>query len=259
MSFAPFVITKLSEEDRANIYPYEAPQTGYVIENGHCRPLRDEDKAQLEGRVAVLSVGSNRAPQQLVRKFGQEAHCFVTSVTLHNCDIIHSACFSYYGAVPCTAYPSLGTSIHLNAVWLNQDELQIMHDTEAVGTAYDFCKWDKGAVAFHDYAAPEAVYGYSSRLGALCDENAQPLALSKLPAKERRFTSASQLDARLKLYHSLPDEWQKEGQADFMRQLVSDKGFRLAVNDYLLGQAQPMKQGPWQVISARTDRAEAFL
>ena len=134
-----------------------------------------------------------------------------------------------------------------------------MHDTEAVGTAYDFCRWDKGAVAFHDFATPEAVYGYSSRLGALCDDEAQPLALLKLPAKERRFTSASQIDARLKLYNSLPDELRKGPQSDFMKQLVSDKGFRLAVNDYLLAQAQPMKQGPWQVIAARTDRAEAFL
>ena len=259
MSFAPFVITKLSEEDRANIYPYEAPPHGYVIEKGHCRPLTDKDKAQLEGRVAVLSVGSNRAPQQLLRKFGHNAHCFVTSVTLHDCDIIHSACFSYYGAVPCTAHPSQGTSIHLNAVWLTQDELQIMHDTEAVGIAYDFCKWNKGAVEFHNFETPEAVYGYSSRLGALCDDLEQPLALLKLPAKERRFRSASQIDARLKLYNSLPDELRKGAQAAFMKQLVNDKGFRLEVNNYLLSKAQPMKQGPWRVISATTDRADVFL
>lgn len=259
MSFAPFVITQLSEEDRATIYPYEAPQTDYVIEQGHCRPFTPADEKELTDRVAVLSVGSNRAPQQLIRKFGQNARCFVSAVTLHDCDIIHSACFSYYGAVPCTAHPSIGTSIQLNAIWLTSDELQIMHDTEAVGTAYDFCIWDEGVVEFHNLDRPKAVYGYSSRLGALCDEAGAPFALSKLPASARRFSAASQIEARQKLYHKLPAGLQLADEAQFMQRLVSDKGFRSQVNDTLLRQAQPMEQGRWRVISATTDNADAYL
>ena len=259
MSFAPFAITQLSEHDRANIYPCEAPATDYVIEQGQCRPFAEDDKKELAGRVAVLSVGSNRAPQQLIRKFGQEARCFVSAVTLHDCDIIHSACFSYYGAVPCTAHPSLGTSIQLNAIWLTSDELQIMHDTEAVGTAYDFCVWDKGAVEFHNVDSPDAIYGYSSRLGALCDEAGLPFALAKLPASARRFSAASQIEARQKLYHKLPVGLRASDEAQFMQKLVSDRGFRKQVNDTLLRQAQPMKQGRWQIISATTDKADAYL
>ena len=259
MSFAPFAITQLSEEDRAAIYPYEAPLTDYVIEQGQCRPFAEADKKELAGRVAVLSVGSNRAPQQLMRKFGQDARCFVSAVTLHDCDIIHSACFSYYGAVPCTAHPSLGTSIQLNAIWLTQDELQIMHDTEAVGTAYDFCVWDEGAVEFHNIEAPEIVYGYSSRLGALCDEEGAPLALSKLPASARRFSPTSQIEARQKLYAKLPDALRLADEAGFMKKLVSDKAFRKQVNDTLLQKAQPMKQGRWRIITATTQKADAYL
>ena len=259
MSFAPFVITALSEDDRATIYPYEAPATDYVIEQGQCRPFDAEDKKQLEDRVAVLSVGSNRAPQQLIRKFGQQAHCFVSAVTLHDCDIIHSACFSYYGAVPCTAYPSIGTSIQLNAIWLTHEELQIMHDTEAVGTAYDFCIWDEGAITFHNGETPKAVYGYSSRLGALCDEAGLPFALSKLPAAQRRFSPASQIEARQKLYQSLPADLRICDEAQFMQKLVCDKGFRRQVNDTLLRQAQPMKQGRWRLMPATTEKADAYL
>ena len=259
MSFKPFEITPLSEGERARLYPYEAPSTNYVIEKGMCRPFDEADKAKLKDRVAVLSVGSNRAPQQLIRKFGQSARCFVTAVTLHDCDIIHSACFSYYGAVPCTAYPCAGTSIQLNVIWLSADELQLMHDTEAVGTAYDFCQWDRDAITFHDVEAPDLVYGYSSRLGALCDETGQPLALSKLPATARQFSAASQIDARHILYRTLPEALRASTEAEFMKLLVRDKLFRTQVNDILLSQARPMKQGRWQVIPAKTDKAEIYL
>ena len=63
--------------------------------------------------------------------------------TALGCDVVHSACFSYYGAVPCTAYPCQGTDITLNAVWLTDAQLQIMHDTEAV-ECYDYCQWNDG-------------------------------------------------------------------------------------------------------------------
>ena len=259
MSFVPFAIRQLSEEERATNYPYEAPSFSYVIENGHCRPFLEADETELTDRIAVLSVGSNRAPQQLLRKFGPEARCFVTNVTLHDCDIIHSACFSYYGAVPCTAHPSKGTSINLNAVWLTANELQIMHDTEAVGTAYDFCEWDKGAITFNDVQVPHSVFGYSSRLGALCDEANTPLALSKLSATKRQFTAISQIEARHHLYDSLPFALRSSGADEFMHKLVRDKGFRKEVNDTLLSQAQPMKDGRWRVIPATTDDAESYL
>ena len=94
----------------------------------------------------MLSVGSNRAPVQLLRKFGNAALVPVTPAILHDCDIVHAATVSYYGAVSCTAFPSSGTDVMLNVAWLDEAQLQVMHRTEAVGVAYDYVRLFTGTV-----------------------------------------------------------------------------------------------------------------
>ena len=120
-----------SEDQRASDYPYAAPEGAYVLDHG--RLLQLSDASVLEGRAAVLSVGSNRAPVQLRRKFGNKAVVPVTPLILHDCDVVHAAAISYYGAVSCTAFPSRGTDVMLNAAWLDPEQLQVMHRTEALG------------------------------------------------------------------------------------------------------------------------------
>ena len=44
----------------------------------------------------------------------------------------------YYAAVPCTAFPSPGTIVDLNVVWLDDYQLAQMHRTEGINVAYDF-------------------------------------------------------------------------------------------------------------------------
>ncbi|MGC6537585.1 MAG: hypothetical protein ACON44_09530 [Candidatus Puniceispirillaceae bacterium] len=258
-SFQPFAIEPLSDAERASHYPYQAPETAFVIDAGQCRPLGEADYEALSDRTALLSVGSNRAPAQLLRKFGNEAVLYVTPARLHDCDIIHSACFSYYGAVPCSAYPVKGTSIMLNAVWLTPAQLAIMHDTEAVGTAYDFCGWHKDVVKLDAPIQPQRIYGYATRLGTFCDEAHHPFALSALSAKGRRLTALSQLQARQLLYQRLPAELQRANLDAFMSQLLADKIFRREVNQHLAMSAMPIPDGPWDILPATTDKADQFL
>lgn len=252
-------ITHLSQTERAEEYPYQAPSSSYLILDGKWRAITADEMPDLSHRTALLSVGSNRSPQQLLRKFGAKATLPVTRAIAHDIDIIHSACFSYYGAVPCTAYPSKGTHIALNAVWLTDEQLQIMHDTEAVGIAYDYCKWDAGSVALGDAPQPKAVYGYATRLGYLADDNGAPISLSYLPAQNRRYTALSQQQARRRLIASLPSQLASQDEAHFMKQLISDKAYRMAVNEALGASAKPITQGPWQVIAATPQDADSFL
>ena len=56
----------------------DAPQGAYLLQNGYQLDL--SEKYDFSDRVAVLSVGSNRAPAQLYRKFGGEAEVPVTPV-----------------------------------------------------------------------------------------------------------------------------------------------------------------------------------
>lgn len=255
----PQPILPLSQTQRANAYPYEAPAQSYLIKEGHTHLVEAFSAADLAGRVAVLSVGSNRAPQQLLRKFGQSAYLPVTRAVLHDCDIIHSACFSYYGAVPCSAVPSVGTAIALNAVWLTAEELQIMHDTEAVGIAYDFCRWQAGKVTIKDAPQPDVIYGYATRLGFVADAHGRPFSLSSLPAEGRRFQALSQHDARLTLIGLLPKRLQCACADSFIVQLTSDKSFRLAVNEALAAIGKPISQGPWDILPATPNDADRFL
>ena len=76
-----------SKDQRASDYPYAAPEGAYVLVHG--RLLQLSNASVLEGRVAVLSVGSNRAPVQLRRKFGNKAVVPVTPLILHDCDVVH--------------------------------------------------------------------------------------------------------------------------------------------------------------------------
>ena len=159
----------LSDIDRARLYPYPAPVGGYLLANGMLYYLDqakiNRHKWLLDGRVAVLSVGSNRAPVQLLRKFGNNAVVPVTPARLFDCDIVHAAMLGYYAAVPCTAYPSDGCIVSLNVAWLDSTQLEQMHRTEGIGVAYDYVIMRN---VVHDMVVPDQpVYGYSARSGVL--------------------------------------------------------------------------------------------
>ena len=127
-------------KERALNYPYEAPAGSFLISGGYCRDL--PDSYGFDDRVGVLSVGSNRAPAQLYRKFGEDADIPVTAVNIHGCDIVHVANLAPYGAVPCSAFPCDGVVAPLNIAWLTKSQLAIMHETEFLGVAYEFVEWD---------------------------------------------------------------------------------------------------------------------
>src|SRR3546814_20218599 len=55
-------------------YPYAAPAGSYLYRDGASKPLEGSlDPDLMAGRVPVIAPGSNRAPEQLHRKFGHLA------------------------------------------------------------------------------------------------------------------------------------------------------------------------------------------
>ena len=100
ISDAASYLAPISEIDRACKYPYNAPEGGFILAAGRLLHLEqaqldqmDEDphRGVLAGRTPVLSVGSNRAPIQLLRKFGPDSFLLVTPARLHDCDITNAA------------------------------------------------------------------------------------------------------------------------------------------------------------------------
>ena len=257
-----------SEVQRATDYPYAAPEGAFVLKAGRLSAL--DDPALLAGRTAVLSVGSNRAPVQLRRKFGDDAILPVTPAILHDCDIVHAATVSYYGAVSCTAFPSRGTDVMLNVAWLDAAQLAIMHRTEAIGVAYDYVRMLTGTVTHLPVpsaggdivAASQPVFGYSARSGVLDLGGGQPGGLSRIPARNRQFPTLAQESAAalVQAFITGVDPALDLG-ADrnrFIDRVTGDKPCRLAVNEHLRGRAIPA-DGPWKVQQVEPGDIATFL
>ena len=190
-------LAPITEIERASQYPYLAPTGGYILDKGKLYTLDQiflDSCAELlfDGRTPVLSVGSNRAPSQLFRKFGSDASIPVTPAILHDCDVVHTAYIGYYAAVPCTAFPSIGTKVELNIAWLDAKQLIKMHKTEGVGTVYDFVRITG---IEHQLDVPEQpVYAYVSCFGALDFGDSQPAALAAIDASEAALATLEGVD-----------------------------------------------------------------
>ena len=257
-----------SDLQRATDYPYAAPDGAFVLNAGRLTAL--EDSALLADRTAVLSVGSNRAPVQLHRKFGGDAIVPVTPAILHDCDIVHAATVSYYGAVSCTAFPSRGTDVMLNIAWLDDAQLAIMHRTEAVGVAYDYVRILTGTVTHLPVpaaggdivVAAHPVFGYSARSGVLDLGADQPGGLSRIPARNRQFPTLAQ-DSAAALVQAFINGVEPafdlgKGSDSFIDRVTGDRDCRKAVNRRLADRAIHA-DGPWKVQQVEADDIAAFL
>ena len=122
--------------DRALNYPYSAIEGDFLFTDG--ATIKLEDDSFLNSRQAVLAVGSNRSPEQLVRKFGRNETIPVTKATLRDYDVFYSAHIASYGSIPAVLGRSDGTSVDLSVTWLLPHQLERMHETEALGKSYDY-------------------------------------------------------------------------------------------------------------------------
>ena len=188
---------ELSEYERASLYPYMAPEGSYLLAKGRLFQLNQRDLEEgnlvqaeplLVGRTPVLAVGSNAllsiAPQVWLRS-NRTRH----SAWLHDCDVVHTALVSYYGAIPCTAFPSLGTITELKVVWLDEDQLLHMHKTEGIGVAYDYVEMQG---VEHQLEVPVGpVFGYAARAGVLAWEDTKPAGLAAISAQARQFKTSA--------------------------------------------------------------------
>ena len=253
-------LTTLSDIDRARLYPYRAPSGGYLLADGALYDLDqkmiDRHRWIFDGRVAVLSVGSNRAPVQLRRKFGDAAIIPVTPARLFDCDIVHAAMLGFYAAVPCTAFPCAGCIVSLNVAWLDAEQLEQMHRTEGIGVAYDYVLMQD---IVHDLRVPEQpVYGYSARSGVLDYAGGIPGALPAIAAVGRRFPEVSQADAATRV-RQLTGCDDSRSHAEFIADVQRDKTARDAIISGLKNYALFAEIPPWQTLSVSVSGIDAFL
>ena len=174
---------------RALDYPYSYPAYDFVLDNGSVAPL--QDRKSLEGRIPVLAIGSNRSPEQLLRKFGDQNFLPVTCVKLCDYDVVYAAHITSYGSTPAVLAQSPGTIVDIAITWLTKVQLKRMHETEAIGINYDYGVSNSLKInADYDYQN-QNIGCYLGRRGCL-NIMGNIIALKEIRATKRVFGAFSQ-------------------------------------------------------------------
>ena len=157
----------------------------------------------LENRQPVIAVGSNRAPEQLYRKFSDslESCIPVTWGWMRGYDVVYCAHVTRYGSVPATLHGSPGTHVRVAVTWLTDAQLARMHMTENLGVSYVYGSFDPGVIDLGDGRLAMRAGCYIAKRGALALDGS-PVALAEIEATGRRFKSLPQR-AKLALLHTM--------------------------------------------------------
>ncbi|MFO0292650.1 MAG: hypothetical protein ACK51F_04860 [Rhodospirillales bacterium] len=223
---------------RALTYPYPAPDHDFVFRNGGAVPVPALAASDRADRVPVLAIGSNRAPEQLQRKFADipDAEIGVERVRLSGFDVVHSAHLSGYAALAATLHPAPTVEVDVSITWIPPRLMARMHATEGIGTFYDFLLLDGVALAHRDGGgARTSVFAYVCRLGAL-DFGGGPRGLAAVAARGRPYPALDQTEAQRALAAMLGADGALEG---FVRANAMDAALRLAREEALAARRLP--------------------
>ena len=194
---------KLPESDAALLrlatgYPYPAPDGSYLFIDGETRPLESGvgDALLYRERIPVISHGSNRSPEQLRRKFGKAAEIPVSRAWLEDYDVVYSAHMTRYGAIAANLAHQPGVCGEVWVTWLDQVQLQRMHDTELGAEIYRYGTLSGIRLALEAGPRPEIAEAgvYLSSYGYLALDG-QPVGLAAVPAEGRRARALAQDEA----------------------------------------------------------------
>jgi len=212
---------------RAKAYPYSIPPHSYVVANGgHEELTASASQPNVDGCRAVLAVGSNQSPEQLLRKFpaADWGPIPVIQAQLADFDIVYSPHVTSYGSIPSTICPSLGTLVTLFVNWLTPSQEAHMHETEVATGNYHFGRLDGIDLQLELGGALSSAYVYCSSRGSLVHKNA-PVALAEIKAKGRKWPSLNQEAMQAHVWDQLSTG---EDIDDFILQAIADRSIRQA-------------------------------
>jgi hypothetical protein len=229
---------------RALGYPYPAPTGDFIWRDGEARAFDAGDS--LVDRMPVLAVGSNRAPEQLRRKFGDNAIVPVTVARLRDHDVVYSAHIASYGSIPATLAASVGTVVTVSLTWLTPPQLHRMHETEAVGVNYDYGVAETLSIDLGNGRPVVPIGCYLGRRGALA-LNGAPVALTEVQALGRFFVESRQPEMLARVH----SDFSEGGDFDtWLTGLIADQTSRKALTATLAKRSIPIDLPVFQRIAA---------
>ena len=219
---------------RALGYPYPRPAGSYLFSRGAATDLPDDVK--FDKLIPVLACGSNGSPDQLRRKFGDATavRIPVTAAILHDICCTYSAHFSGYGSVAASLGIAPGARSFVHLTWLTADQLERMHETEAIGMNYRFAKFDRIQLHCAHRGKVEKVYAYISLRGNLTLDG-RPVAIGGIKIEDAPFPVVDQSGIQSKLCDILAPGMDLH---DFIRQNIEDADLRAERTAFLGRTAQ---------------------
>ncbi len=189
---------------RAIAYPWARPLGSYLLGGDGLEAFEamtaDRRQAVLRrftgedsGRLPVLAIGSNAAPEALERKFAHfdaEEDRAVLALTgrLHGFDVGVAAQPTMYGSMPATLFPSPGTAVATTILWVTPAQF-----TQLTWSEFTYrlgrlrARFEVGETAAHF----DEVLVFVSRFGAFSPDG-EPVALAAIPAEGRSAPELSE-------------------------------------------------------------------
>lgn len=177
----------------AKTYPFPVPGRSYVFRNGTPHDL-DDHGFDRTGRTPVLAAGSNQSHEQLARKYSVlpgHVEIPIQRGLLDDFDSVYAAHLAGYGSVPSTFHPSPGTRVTTYVLWLDDAQLNRMHETER---NYTYDRLDSIRVEIEGVGEViDRAFAYTAIVGCVNVDGA-PVALAEIAAEGRILRAMSQPD-----------------------------------------------------------------
>lgn len=189
---------------RAVGYPWARPRGSHRLMDGKVLLLEDlveEERDRVidryasaeNGRLPVLAIGSNAAPEVLERKFAhfpdeEDRALLALTGSLRDFDVGAAAQPTLYGAMPATLFPSPGTAVRATVLWVTPVQFTQLTWSELnyrLGKLRTRFEVDQSETSFDELLV------FVSRFGAFC-VNERPVALAAVPADGRTAEALTQ-------------------------------------------------------------------
>jgi len=171
-----------------------------------------------------------------VQKFGHDAsHVIpVQRARLAAFDVVYSAHISSYGAVPAMLQGSPGASVSIAVTWLDEVQMEIMHDSEISASNYAFVELSRVQLTLDDGNVEHTAYAYVSSRGHLSHEDA-PIALAVIECSGRRYPALTTEQALERVRERVAPGMDPDA---FIHRLVDDLHYRRQVTRMLAEDAE---------------------
>lgn len=190
--------------ERAVGYPWTRPAGSYLLTSAGVELLEDLTAGERErvlarflsdagGRLPVLAIGSNAAPETLKRKFAHfpeedDRAVLALAGRLHDFDVGVAAQPTLYGSMPATLFPSPRTAVCATVLWVTPAQFTQLAWSELT---YRLGKLRTRFDVEEDGTSFDEVLVFVSRFGAFCVDE-RPVALAAIPASGRTAEALTQ-------------------------------------------------------------------